>query len=153
MQPRLIKQAHLGELVQAAYSGKNESGFDPIDEMVLVLPDGAAETTAGGITLTPEMVERMSLAAETGVIVAMGEGAFRWNASKSRPWSGYRPQPGDRVYMRRYAGQVMLGEDRKLYRLISDVEVGAIQRIPAIYEGDLVASYSEVAAALAEAGL
>lgn len=128
MQPKLIKSSSLGEYVKAEFNGKNESGYEPLDDFVIVLPDGAAEKTSGGIHMVPELVERMSLSAETGVIVAVGDGAFRWNASKTKPWTGYRPSPGDRIYMRRFAGQVMLGVDGKLYRAISDTEIAAIQR-------------------------
>lgn len=128
MQPKLINVAHVGQFVEAEWSGKNESGFEPIDEIVLVLPDGAAAQTAGGIYITPDQQEKMSLSAETGVIVAMAEGAFRWNRDRTRPMAGYRPQPGDRVYMKRFAGQVMLGEDHRLYRACSDVEIAAVKR-------------------------
>jgi co-chaperonin GroES (HSP10) len=144
MQPRLIKSSNMGEFVQSVWTGKNESGYEPIDEIVLVLPDGAAAQTSGGIHITPEMQARMSLSAETGVIVAMAEGAFRWNRDRTRPMAGYRPQPGDRVYMKRFAGQVMLGEDQRLYRACSDVEIAAVKRasinvMESLYGPDAVA--------------
>lgn len=127
MIPKLLKSSAMAEYVEAQWSGVNESGYEPLDEIVLILPDGAATMTSGGIHITPEQVERQSLAAETGVIVAVADGAFQWNAGRSRPWTGYRPKPGDRVYMKRYAGQVMMGDDQRIYRAVSDFEVGAVK--------------------------
>lgn len=128
MQPKLLRSSAMAEYVPAEWNGKNESGYEPIDEIILVLPDTSAEKTSGGIHLTPEFVERQSLSAETGIVVALADGAFRWNRDRTRPMAGYRPQPGDRVYMRRFAGQVMLGEDGKLYRACSDIDIAAVKR-------------------------
>lgn len=139
MQPKLLKSSAMHEYVPATWSGKNESGYEPIDEIVLVLPDSASDKTSGGVHLTGDAVERMTMAAETGVIVALAEGAFRWNAGRSRPWAGYRPEPGDRVYMQRFSGQVLLGEDGKFYRACSDNCIAAVKRDTEIYVGDPVA--------------
>lgn len=128
MQSKLLKSSAKHEYIQAEWSGVNESGYEPIDEIVLVLPDSAAEVTSGGVFMTPDAVEKNTMAAETGVIIAIADGAFRWNAGRSRPWNGYRPQPGDRVYMQRYSGQVLLGEDQRLYRACSDNCIAAVKR-------------------------
>lgn len=127
MQPRLLKSSQQHEFVPAEYHGANESGYDPIGDNVLVAPDKAAEQTGGGIHLTAETVEKMSMAAETGVIVGLGTEAFRWIADRSREWQGAKPKVGDRVYVARYAGQLLLGEDHKLYRVMSDTCIAAVR--------------------------
>lgn len=148
MEPKLIKRGHLNDLILAEYSGKNESGFEPLNDIVLVLPDQVSEKTAGGIDLPPDVVERMQAAAESGVIIAMGDGAFRTSSYGSRPWKGYRPKPGDRVYMRRYSGILMGGEDKRIYRLVTDIEIGAVQpSSPGIFEGDPVVTVKAAEAA------
>ena len=114
MQSKLLKSSQLGEFKPAQWNGVNESGYEPLGDCVLVLPDEAADMTSGGVLLTADNVERHSLAAETGVIIAIGLDAFRWTPDKTRPWEAPKPKPGDRVYLKRYAGQVMLGEDGKL---------------------------------------
>jgi co-chaperonin GroES (HSP10) len=130
MKPRLLKSSQLGEFVPAEYSGRNESGYVPIGDRVLVLPDTAAAQTSGGIHLTPDAVERTTLAAESGVIVALGDGAFHWAFDGAHLWNGPKPQAGDRVYVERYSGQVMLGEDGKFYRLMDAKCIGAVRSGP-----------------------
>ncbi len=126
LKPKFVKQAVTGsEFAPAEYTGMNESGFDPVGDKVLVLPDSATDVTSGGIHLTSDMVERHTLAAETGVLVAVSDGAFLWHSDGSK-WTGYRPKSGDRIYMERYSGQVLLGKDGKLYRLMNSTCIGAI---------------------------
>lgn len=127
MQPRLLKSSQKHEFVPAEYSGRNESGYQPMGDNVLVIPDQASEQTSGNITLTPEYIERATLAAETGVIVALGTEAFRWIADRSREWAGLKPQVGDRVYVQRYSGQLLLGDDQKIYRIMSDTCIAAVR--------------------------
>jgi chaperonin GroES len=74
------------------------------------------------------MVERMQLAAITGVIVECGEEAFKWNADRTRPYEGYKPQPGDRVIFEKYAGKPILGDDAKHYRIMDDKAIGGIKK-------------------------
>lgn len=130
MQPKLLKNSQLGEFIQAEYAGKNESGYEPVCDRVLVLPDSATAKSSGGVELPADIVDRHTQAAETGVIVAVGPDAFKWTSDKARPWEGYKPQPGDRVYIQRYSGQTMLGEDGRLYRLMEGYCVGAVKRLP-----------------------
>jgi chaperonin GroES len=127
MNPKLLKSSQLGEFVPFPYSGKNESGYEPIGDRVLVGPDMASDMTSGGVALTADHVDRTTQAAETGVIVAVGANAFRWNFDRTRPWEGPKPQPGDRIYVQRYSGQVMLGEDGRFYRLMDYACVGAVK--------------------------
>ena len=114
------------EFVLAEWSGRNESGFDPLDDKVLVLMDEHAEVTVGGIVIPGTVQERQSAAGETGVVVALGPAAFVWNDEVTRKWEGRRPEPGDRVYIERYAGQLLQGADGRVYRLMSQHCIGAV---------------------------
>lgn len=114
------------EFVLATWDGVNRSGYAPLDDKVLVLIDEHAEATSGGIALTAEFVERQTMASEHGVVVAVGPAAFRWNDDGTRAWDGKRPEPGDRVYVERYAGQLLNGRDGRKYRLMAQKCIGAV---------------------------
>ena len=111
----------------AAWNGKNSSGYYPLGDKVLVMPDRLRERSAGGVELPPELIDRLTLAAETGMVVAVGDGAFAWNGDRITDFVGRKPKPGDRVFMERYAGQTMLGKDGQFYRLMDDRTIGAIK--------------------------
>lgn len=108
----------MGEYEVAEFSGRNESGYRPIGDHVLVLPDQAANS--GLIKWPDDVLEKIALAAVTGVIVALGDGAFFWNSDRTRPYEGKKPEVGQRIYFERYAGQKAFGRDRKWYRCLSD---------------------------------
>lgn len=128
MKERLIKKTSLGAQYAASnWTGKDTSGVTPIDDFVLVLIDESVDVTAGGVMLPQEMQDRHKQAAETGVIVAAGEGAFKWSADRSKAYAGAKPVPGTRVYFGRYSGQIVVGKDLKEYRLMTDKCIGAIE--------------------------
>lgn len=112
-----------------AWVGRNESGRIPIGDSVVILPDEASNKIGklGLIEAPEQMVERHSLGSETGIIVAVGEGAFEWNSDRTRPFKGRKPTPGDRVHFARYSGRVLVGKDGKSYRIMSDNCVAAIE--------------------------
>ena len=125
MQPKLLSKT-LATYTPAAWTGKNESGIFPIGDRVLVLADEAAERTAGGIEIPQEVTYRMTLAAEAGVVVEIGDGAFKWNSDKVTPFAGRLPTPGVRVCIEKYSGQTIKGDDGKMYRLMESACIGAI---------------------------
>lgn len=127
MKQRLLKSSQGHEFIPARFNGVNCSGIEAIGDNVLVLPDKSAEKSTGGIEFTAERIERITMAAETGIIVSMGDGAFFWNSDRSRPWVGIKPKVGDRVYMTRYSGQVEMGDDEEFYRLMTDTCIGAVK--------------------------
>lgn len=129
MEPKLIKTQH-AEYVKAPYNGTNESGVRPVGDRVLILPDEAAEKTTGNVLLPQAAVERGSMAAETGWLVALGDGAFVWNSDRSRPFEGTKPQVGERIIFEKYAGQLMIGKDKRFYRLADDKTIGAVDDFP-----------------------
>lgn len=125
MEPKIIK-TDLAEYKKADFDGVNRSGFTVFGDRVLILPDTASDMTTGGVQLPDEMVGRMSMAAETGVVVEVGVDAFTWNASGSA-LTGRVPKVGDRVFIERYAGQLLKGKDGKKYRVLEGRSIGAIQ--------------------------
>ena len=125
MEPKLLKH-DVVTYKPANFSGKNESGLTPIGDRVLILPDEVESKTSGGIELPDEILHRQTLAAEAGVIAALGDGTFKWNSDKVTPFSGRSPQVGERVVIERYAGQLAKGDDNQLYRLMDSHCIGAI---------------------------
>lgn len=143
MEPRLLKNLQ-AEYIAAQWSGKNTSGVRVVGKTVLVLMDKCSPVTSGeaglallkeagiqptqggpvGTTLTPDQIERMDMASETGVLVAVAEGAFCINEDGSA-WSGEKPKPGDRVYVEKYSGQLVKGRDGLTYRLMDYHSIGA----------------------------
>lgn len=126
MTPKLLLMTPLGHYAPAEWDGENTSGITPMGDRVLILPDGAASETAGGISVTDEMQARMSEAAETGILVALGEDAWLWNSDRSRKYEGAKPQPGQRVIFERYAGSYHHAGDGRKYRLMDDKCVGGL---------------------------
>lgn len=114
------------EFALADWDGKNHSGYLPLDDKVLVLMDEHVSITSGGIHIPDTASERQSAAGETGVVVALGPAAFVLDDDARRAWIGHRPEPGDRIYIERYSGQLLQGRDGRTYRLLSQRCVGAV---------------------------
>ncbi len=97
------------------------SGILPLGKRVLIFVDKSEERTLGGIELPIDVVERQSLAAVTGVLVAAGPTAFT-----GALWGGQPPAIGVRVLLEQYAGQVQMGVDGEVYRIMEDSNIGAV---------------------------
>lgn len=117
LEPRILKGIQ-AEFTRALYEGHNPSGFRPIGDNVLVLMDQCADQTTGAIFLPPEKIEQMNHASESGVIVALGDAAFRFYGDGSK-WDDIKPTPGDRVFTEKYAGRELMGQDGKTYRMMT----------------------------------
>lgn len=114
------------KMVSRPFEG-NKSGWEPIGTKILVETDWVDERTASGlITLTPDMVERMSLAVTTGTIVAVGGGAFSDWPNSDKAWPGVIPKAGDRVQIAKYSGILIEGDDGRHYRMCQDIDVAGI---------------------------
>lgn len=124
MQPKLFKTS-LAEFVPAKWTGNEDAGIHPLGDRVLILPDKAAEIVRG-VHLPQDITYRHTLAAEAGVVIAVGDGAFQWNSDKVTPYSGRKPKVGERVIIEKYAGQVVCGDDKQMYRLMDSHCVGGI---------------------------
>ena len=127
MTPKLLRTAH-AEYIPAPYTGKNSSGWEPALDRVLVRPDIASVRSSGGVELPEDLTDRMQMAAITGVVIAVGDDAFKWNADGTRLFEGYKPVPGDRVIFEKYAGKPILGEDGQDYRLLDYKSIGGVKK-------------------------
>lgn len=125
MTPKLFKTT-LAAFVPAQWDGTDHSGLHPLGDRVLVLPDASSERSAGGVELPVDVVARHTLAAEAGVVVAIGDGAFKWNSDKCTAFEGKKPKLGDRVAIERYSGQLFHGLDGVVYRLMESACIGAM---------------------------
>ena len=115
----------------APFAGANTSGYVPVGDKVLILPDVAVTKTAGGILLTDEKQEQQTASAMTGILVEAALGAFLWNDDRTAQWEGARPLPGQRIYFERYAGQILHGKDGQTYRLMDQRCIAGIEVEPA----------------------
>ncbi len=121
--PRLVKRMQ-GDYVPAEFTG-NQSGYLPLGKKVMVIMDQAAEKH-GSVELPPEVVERMSLASESGILIESGPEAFDIHGDGSR-WHGCKPVAGDHVIIEKYAGLLILGDDGLKYRIMEDTCIGAVR--------------------------
>jgi chaperonin GroES len=127
LQPKLLKGVH-AEYIPAQWDGTDTSGVRVVGKCVLILMDESASKSSGGIELPPELVERQTLASESGILVKCAEGAFLLNEDGT-PWTGFTPSPGDRVYVEKFAGRLVRGRDGKTYRLMDYGAVGAVYEL------------------------
>lgn len=133
MEAKRIQAANF-EYVEASWNGKNRSGFTPLADSVVILCDVAPDQTSGSLFITADMQLKQQMMAETGIVVAIGEGAFLWLSDRTRPWAGLRPKVGDRVVFERYAGREQTGMDGQQYRLMSDRSITATMMSSKDYE-------------------
>jgi len=113
------------------WNGRNESGYKPVCDKVLVLPDKSMSRTSGGIEMPETTQDRQGVAAVTGVVIEVGPQAFAYDGDRLTRWEGWRPQPGDRVCFERYAGQEYPGLDGEVYRIMQDRSIGGVLGVPA----------------------
>lgn len=106
------------------WDGINTSGWEPVGDTVLLLPDQPSTMSAGGVYYTDQEIERRAAAAETGVIVEIGDGAWAWNFDRTRKFEGTKPKIGQRVWFERYAGTMPYGQDGLIYRGMTDRQIG-----------------------------
>lgn len=107
---------------------ENLSGWEALGDRVLVRCDIMRARSEGGIILPEETQAINQLSAETGVIVDAGAAAFVWNADRMREFGGVKPVPGTRVYFDRYAGVMIMGLDKEMYRMMDDKHIAAREK-------------------------
>ena len=94
------------------------AGIIPTGGHLLVLPDKVEEKTEGGIYLPDTTKDKEQAAATTGVIVAVGQSAWK-DLDDGYPWA----YEGDRVTYGRYAGVTLTGKDGIDYVLLNDNDI------------------------------
>lgn len=88
----------------------------PLGRTVLVRIDRAPEKTKGGILIPTSAHEKQQLAAETGIVLAIGSDAH---------FGTLFPSPGDRVAFPRYSGKkvdelLFLMDDEDILAILED---------------------------------
>ena len=97
----------------------NESGINVRGHRVLILPDAVeTKTESGIITSVGGFTDRDQMAQMKGVVVSIGNTAW---ADQVEPWA----QLGDEVLFAKYSGATYKGNDKKEYRIISDLDIVA----------------------------
>lgn len=96
----------------------NPSGIDPSLDRVLVYPESLEEVTPGGLVIPMTILEDHMQAQTAGNLVAVGPDSWT-------DYSGPAAKVGDRVMFAKYAGQIVLGEDGKEYRILNDRDITA----------------------------
>ncbi len=117
----------LSQYIPGDYTpGKTAAGWEPVTDCVLVLPDTPLRKTTGGLIVPDAVADRHAMAAESGILVAVGPDAFIWNSDRTRRLEGTeRPAPGCGVVFNRYSGINWAGDDRQLYYILVDHSVKA----------------------------
>jgi co-chaperonin GroES (HSP10) len=126
MKQRLMQAKDVAYL-RAPFTGENTSNFEPYSDLVVIMvdPPDIKLGSKGLLTMPEEKVAQMVAAASSGVVAAIGDGAFMWTADRNRPWHGRKPEVGDRILFERYSGKESYGDDGHLYRLMSDNSITA----------------------------
>lgn len=100
----------------------NMSGLTPLEFFVVVALDPLEERTAGGIILPSKVQEQDKLATQEGTLIAVSPHAFTY----AEGWpEGSKPEVGQRVLFKRYAGHLH-ERDGRTYRLLNDKDLVAI---------------------------
>lgn len=133
MEPRLLKGLQ-ADYIPSHYPGSNVSGLVTYGYNCLVRVDECSPKSPGGVELPPELVDRMTEAAETGVIYFIGDNAFRVYADGAL-WAGIRPAVGDRIYFEKFAGNLARGRDGHIYRIMDYRNIAAGLSPEALAEG------------------
>lgn len=147
---RSKRKTVIGTYEVAEFDGTDYSGIDVVGDRVVIEPDRAAKVV-NGLYVTDEKQEQITTAAETGVIVGVGDQAFKYNADRTRLWEGdNKPKLGERVIFERYAGMLVIGEDGRFYRVVDDKVIAGRTRAapprPADPEEEKEASLADLAA-------
>lgn len=100
----------------------NASGLTPLEFFVVVELDPFEEKTPGGIILPSKVQDQDKLATQEGALVAVSPHAFTY----ADGWpDGSKPEIGQRVLFKRYAGHLH-ERDGRTYRLLNDKDLVAI---------------------------
>lgn len=102
---------------------KNESGFYPTGDLVLVRPLEVAETTDGGIVLSKVTIDKEGLAARIGHVVEMGNLARR-----DARMEGI--EIGDMVLFARYSGDFWPVDGVKYIICRAALILGKVDKLP-----------------------
>ena len=97
----------------------NQSGIIPVEYKCLVRQEQVSEKTKSGLYLPGSELEQRQHAEEKCLLVAVGGNAFE-------EWKGIIPSPGCGVFVARYTGANVVGNDGNKYKLINDKDITAM---------------------------
>lgn len=100
----------------------NDSGLTPVEFAVVVALDPKEAKSPGGIILLEQTNERDQLSAVEATLVAVSPCAFDY---ANWPDDARKPQTGDRVLTKKYAGWLHERNGRT-YKLLNDRDIVAI---------------------------
>lgn len=104
----------------------NPSGIIPTEYKILVLPDDVPEKTPGGLLVPAYARDQRQGACQTGTVIDMSAEAFSFIEAKHTRL----PAIGDRIAYTKYAGMIVHGRDKKVYKLMNDKDVAGILDFP-----------------------
>lgn len=104
----------------------NTSGIIPTEYKILVLPDDVPEKTPGGLLVPAYARDQRQGACQTGTVIDMSAEAFSFIEAKHTRL----PAIGDRIAYTKYAGMIVHGRDKKVYKLMNDKDVAGILDFP-----------------------
>lgn len=102
---------------------KNESGFTPNGDLVLVKPPVVEKKTASGIVLVDTTAEKEARAARVGVVLAAGDQAWSHPRMKG-------VELGMQVYFGRYAGDFLPIDGVDYIVMRAENILGPIEKAP-----------------------
>jgi chaperonin GroES len=95
--------------------------IQPVGHRVLVKPIPTERTTAGGIVIPDQTVDRNQRDQVKGTVVAIGANAWK-GFDDGSPWATL----GDLVLFSRYGGKIVYDDDGTEYRVLNDDDIVAI---------------------------
>ena len=103
----------------------NTCGFAAVDYKVFVRKDEVEEKTAGGIVIAADARDQEKWNVSTGIVVSHGDLAFTdgRKADGSLIHWAKKPQVGDRVMIKEYAGVTFQGADGNEYFVYNDKDI------------------------------
>jgi chaperonin GroES len=104
---------------QAAIKDFNQSGIQPVEYKVLVRPEVVEERSSGGIILPETTREQQNLAQVKATLIAVGGNAFE-------DFLPPKPVIGQIIFVAKYAGVRVQGEDGVQYQIVADKDIAAI---------------------------
>lgn len=104
---------------------KNESGWRPIWDRVLLLPKEVEAKTAGGLIIPDATKDRDQFAQQEGEVIAIGPSAFVYDWPADR--RDEAPKVGDTVFFSRYQGEKFTGTNGKEYWIIKDTSIAGVK--------------------------
>lgn len=108
----------------------NTSGIRPLGHHVLCLTEGKSETAKElekiGLAMPEGEEKRHILAEMTGTVVEVGSSAWRaFDKAADLPPSPWA-KPGQKVLFAKYAGVILRGKDKQVYRMVNDEDIVAV---------------------------